>query len=301
MCGAMSEFAAEGAFTALVTPFDPDANSVDWQAFERLVAAQLDAKITGLVPCGTTGEAPTLTPQEQQQVIRKTAELCRGRGSVIAGTGSNCTRTSIERTKAAFEAGADAAMIVAPYYSKPSQTGLFEHVKAIAAAARGPIVLYNVPGRTSVGFSVETICKIVDACPNVVALKDATNNVHHCQSLMRRLGGRLSVLSGDDALTLPLISAGARGVISVTSNVFPAQVAEVVALALRGEWSEARAAHERLLPVHAAMFHVPNPTPAKLVLSERGVMGDAVRLPLVRATAKEREHVLTAIKEYEGR
>jgi 4-hydroxy-tetrahydrodipicolinate synthase len=296
----MLEFVAKGALTALVTPFTDDSKSIDWGAFERLVGEQLDAKVSGLVPCGTTGEAPTLTLDEQRQLIEKTVTLARGRACVLAGTGTNCTQTSIERTQMAFEAGADAVMVVAPYYNKPSQEGLFQHVKAIAAVARGPVVIYDVPNRTSVRFSVDTVCRITEACANVVAIKDATNGVHHCQALMRRLGGRLSVLCGDDALTLPLMSVGARGVISVTSNVLPAKVVELVEFVVADQWQKARAAHERLLPVHGAMFHAPSPTPAKVVLSTRGLMSDAVRLPLVRATQKEREHILAAMKEYEA-
>ena len=257
-----------GAFTALVTPFQDDADEIDFDALDALVERQIAGGIAGLVPCGTTGETPTLTDAEQTEVVRRTVAAAKGRAHVFAGTGSFSTRKTIEASKRALEAGATGVMVVMPYYNKPTQDGLFEHVRAVAQAVlSAPIILYNIPGRSGIDLGVETTERIVAACPNVVATKEATGNVLRCQELKRRLGTRLTVLSGDDALTLAMMAVGADGVISVTSNVYPAEVSEVVALASKGasngasngDWAGARAKHFRLVPVHDAMFLESNP------------------------------------------
>jgi 4-hydroxy-tetrahydrodipicolinate synthase len=296
----MSQFKAAGAFTAIVTPFTADGSAVDWPAFERLLAAQLAGKIGGIVPCGTTGEAPTLSDQEQVEVIQATARAVRGKASVLAGVGSNSTNKAVSLAKAAVEAGADAVMVVMPYYNRPNQRGLFEHVRAVSKAVDVPVVLYNVPKRTAVSLSVETTLQILDACANVVAIKDASNNVHFCQELLAQAKGRIAVLSGDDALTAPLMGIGATGVISVTSNVLPDAVAQVVALHAAGRQAEALVVHARLLPVHCAMFCAPSPVPVKAVLHARGLIQPMVRLPLVLATDEERNTALSAVRAFEG-
>ncbi len=293
----MAELAPRGAFTALVTPFERSGDRIDWAAYERLLEGQIAAKIDGLVPCGTTGEAPTLSKSEQSDLIKRTVDFCGGRVPVIAGTGTNGTQSSVARAKEAFRVGADAVMVVAPYYNRPSQEGLFRHVEAISAAVSGPVVLYNVPARSAVAFDLDTICRIIECCANVVALKDASAGVTDCQELTRRLGDRLAVFCGDDALTVPLMSVGATGVISVTSNVAPRPVKRVVELMRAGEYSAARDAHLALLPVHRAMFCVPSPAPVKAVLAARGQMNDTVRLPLVAATEAQRQHILSAVQE----
>src|SRR5258706_3277281 len=230
----------QGVYTALVTPFSADGSSIDFEAYEKLLAQQIDGGINGLVPCGTTGESPTLGDAEQRELIARTVRFAKGRVPVLAGTGSNNTKKTIEASKAALEAGADGVMIVMPYYNKPSQEGMVRHIELCAKEISAPIVLYNIPGRTGVELSVESALEILDSCKNVVGIKDATGNVMWCQELLRRAGDRVSVMSGDDPLTLPMMIVGVRGVISVTSNVLPKPVAEVCADALAGRWDAAK-------------------------------------------------------------
>jgi 4-hydroxy-tetrahydrodipicolinate synthase len=291
-----------GAYTALVTPFSADGEDVDIPALEQLVERQIAGNIAGLVPCGTTGETPTLTDSEQSEVVRRTVQVARGRVPVFAGTGSFSTKKTIEASKRALEAGATGVMVVMPYYSKPTQDGLFEHVAAVARAVSGaPIILYNIPGRCGIDLSPETTERIAAACPNVIATKEATGNVLRCQDLKRRLGDRLTVMSGDDGLTLAMMSVGAAGVISVTSNVLPAEVSEVVALVEKGAWAEARAAHFRLIPVHEAMFIEANPGPVKAVAAAKGHMSESVRLPLVAASQATKATLAEVLGRYGAR
>ena len=280
----MQENAFQGTFTALVTPFSADGEALDLEALDALVEAQIAGGVTGLVPCGTTGEAPTLTDEEQVVVIKRVVDVTKGRVPVIAGTGSFPTKKTIAASKAALSAGADGVMVVMPYYNKPSQDGMREHVLAVAAAVSCPIVLYNIPGRSVVDLSAETTEQICDKAPNVVALKDATGNVLRCQELKRRLGERLTVLSGDDGLTLAFGAVGASGVISVSSNVRPFEVSEVTRALARGDFARARACHFALCELHGLLFVEPNPAPAKAALALAGRMTTAVRQPLLPAT-----------------
>lgn len=295
----MSMLELKGAYTALVTPFAADGE-VDVASFEALVERQIAGGIAGLVPCGTTGEAPTLTDSEQVELVRRAVAVARGRVPVIAGTGSFSTKKTIEASRRAVEAGASAVMVVMPYYSKPTQGGLVEHVVAVASAVDAPVVLYNIPGRTGIDLGPEATEQICARASNVVATKEATGNVLRCQELKRRLGDRLVVLSGDDGLTLPMMAVGAAGVISVTSNVYPAQVSEVVRLALAGDFAAARRLHLALLPVHEAMFIEANPGPVKAAAALRGWMRGDVRLPLMAATEGTRGKVAAILQDYEG-
>jgi len=291
-----------GAYTALVTPFTPDGSHLDVAALEAHVARQLDQGISGLVPCGTTGESPTLSDAEMVDVTRRTVSLAKGRVPIIAGAGSNSTAKSIHHARAALDAGADGVMIVMPYYNKPSQDGLFRHVTAIAREVGGaPVVLYNIPGRSVVDLSTDTLARIVDAAPNVVAIKDATGNILRCQQTISKFGDELDVMCGDDALTLGMMAVGARGVISVTSNLMPAQLAAVCKAASEGRWDDARRLHYALLPVHEAMFVEPNPVPVKVALSIRGWMSPAVRLPLSPALDSTRKLVTDVIRQHDAR
>jgi 4-hydroxy-tetrahydrodipicolinate synthase len=293
-------FELRGTYTALVTPFaDDPLKSVDFAAFDRLVEAQIAAGITGLVPCGTTGESPTLTHEEHSEVVRRTVKLAKGRVQVVAGAGSNSTREAIALAQEAERAGVDAVMIVVPYYNKPTQDGLHRHFVAVATSVRCPVVVYNIPGRTGSDLATETLARIRKEAPNVVGVKEATGNVLRAQELVRTFGDELSVLSGDDALTLPMVACGARGVISVTSNVLPAQVARATRLALEGKVDEARKAHLSLLPVHEAMFLEANPGPVKAALAMRGVMKDVVRGPLVSAGEATRKRIALALETVE--
>ncbi|HVJ19456.1 MAG TPA: 4-hydroxy-tetrahydrodipicolinate synthase [Polyangiaceae bacterium] len=296
----MAELVVSGAYTALVTPFTADGSAVDWAAYDKLLEHQLDGRISGLVPCGTTGEAPTLSESEHHEVVARTVRIARGRAQVVVGTGSNNTKKTIELSRAAFEAGADAVMVVMPYYNKPSQDGLFNHVKLVAQGVSGSVILYNIPGRSSVDLRVDTLLRILDACPNVIGLKDASGNVLYCQELVSRTGSRCSVLSGDDALTLPMMSVGATGVISVTSNLFPRAVSELVDDALAGRLELARRKQLALYPVHRAMFYEPNPAPIKAALAQKGMMSDAVRPPLVAASAACKQELTAALSAFEA-
>jgi 4-hydroxy-tetrahydrodipicolinate synthase len=284
-----------GTFTAIVTPFTPDGEAVDFAALDALVEAQIAGGVSGLVPCGTTGESPTLSDDEHLAVIKRVAAVTAGRVPVVAGTGTFSTKKTILASKAALAAGADGVMIVMPYYNKPSQDGMREHVIAIAKAVDCPIVLYNIPGRSVVDLSADTTAAICAAAPNVVALKDATGNVLRCQELKRRLGDRLTILSGDDALTLPMMAAGASGVISVTSNVRPREVSEVTRRMIAGDLEGARAAHFALLELHNLMFVEPNPSPAKAALAGMGRMSSSVRGPLVQAGEATRRQITEAL------
>ncbi len=291
----MKTISLSGTFTALVTPFVTGGDAVDFSALEALVEAQIEGGVSGLVPCGTTGESPTLTDEEQIAVIKRVVEVNRGRVPVIAGTGSFSTKKTITASKAALHAGADGVMIVMPYYNKPSQDGMREHVLAIAREVSSPIVLYNIPGRSVVDLSTETTAQICDKAPNVVGLKDATGNVLRCQELKKRLGDRLTVLSGDDALTLAFGSVGAAGVISVTSNVKPREVSAVTTALLANDYVKARALHFALVELHNVMFIEPNPAPAKAALASLGKMTDVVRLPLVSASPATKQKVVDAL------
>ncbi len=292
----------EGTYTALATPFLPAADRpIDWAAFDALLDDQIAGGVTGVVPCGTTGESPSLTHHEQMEVVRRTLAKAKGKVQVIAGTGSNATAKTIETSREAERAGVDAVMVVVPYYNKPTQEGLYRHFVAVAKAVSCPVVVYNVPGRTSIDLSADTLSRILEAAPNVVCTKEATGNVLRAQELVRRHGDRLSVLSGDDALTLPMIACGAKGVISVASNVLPGAVARATRLALEGDLAAARKEHQALLPVYEAMFLEANPGPVKAALAHRGLMKDVVRGPLAEVSESTRKAVIAALETYARR
>jgi 4-hydroxy-tetrahydrodipicolinate synthase len=290
----------EGTFTALVTPFKDDL-SVDWDAFDKLVEAQIAGGVQGIVPCGTTGESPALDHEEQLELVKRCVKLAKGKCIVLAGTGTNSTRSTISTSQAAVRAGADAVMVVVPYYNKPTQEGLRQHYVDVCAAIDVPVVLYNIPGRTGIDLVTDTLVRICEKAPNLVAVKEATGNVLRAQEIVRALGTRVSVLSGDDGLTLPMMSIGARGVISVTSNLYPAEVSKTTRLVLEGKWEEARREHLALCNVHESMFIEANPAPIKAALAQRGVMKDVVRGPLARISDGARAKVLAAVKTYEAR
>jgi 4-hydroxy-tetrahydrodipicolinate synthase len=294
-----------GTFTALVTPFSSkmasvESKPVDWTAFATLLDVQIAAKVTGIVPCGTTGESPSLDAEEQRELVSKTVERCKGKARVIAGTGSASTAHAIHLSQAAEKAGADGVMVVVPYYNKPTQAGLREHFVQIAKSVKCPVVVYNIPGRTGVDLLPDTLGTILEAAPNVVAVKEATGNVLRAQELVRRFGDRLAVLSGDDSLTLPMIAVGACGVISVASNVLPAQVVRATKLALEGKMDEARRAHLALLPVFEAMFVEANPGPAKAALAHLGLIEDVLRSPMVPVADSSRQKILAALDAYKA-
>lgn len=291
-----------GTYTALVTPFHDDAEqSIDWEAFDALVDAQIAGGITGLVPCGTTGESPALSHDEHAAVVARTVARAKGKALVFAGTGSNSTREAIELSKEAEAAGVDGVMVVVPYYNKPTQEGLYRHYVAVASAVKCPVIVYNIPGRSGVDLGADTLGRILSACPNVVATKEATGHVVRAQELHRRHGDRLTILSGDDALTLPMMACGAEGVISVASNLLPRAVGDVTRAALAGDFQTARRLHLALLPLYEAMFVEANPGPVKCALALRGAMRDTVRGPLAPVTEATRKVVAAAIAPFAGR
>lgn len=269
----------KGAYTALVTPFRE--NQIDEPAFVRLIETQIATGINGIVPVGTTGESPTLDHGEHIRVIRLAVETARGRCAVIAGTGSNSTAEAILMTREAQDAGADAALVVAPYYNRPSQEGLYRHFKAIADSTRLPIVLYSIPGRCGVEIGIETVARLAGSCANVTAIKEAGGSVDRVSQLRAALPGAFAILSGDDGLTLPFLAAGAVGVISVASNLVPGAVVDLVRAQAQGQNDLARGLHERWYPLFKDLFIEPNPVPVKtaLALCEGYLLAD-VRLPL---------------------
>lgn len=267
-----------GILTALVTPFAPDG-ALDEAAFRALVRRQLDAGVDGLVPCGTTGEAPTLELSEHAEVIRWCVDEARGRVPVMAGIGSNHTATAIATAKVAEEAGAAGVLATVPYYNKPTQEGLYRHFRAIAEAVGVEVCLYNVPGRTSVHMEPATVARLAEV-DSITCIKEATGDMAVATEIRRLCGSRIALLSGDDFTTLPFMAVGGVGCISVASNLVPARMRALVRAAAAGRLSEARERHEALFPLFAALFLETNPIPVKTALAELGLVSDAFRLPL---------------------
>lgn len=289
-----------GTITALVTPFRKQAVAYDDLA--KLVEAQIKGGIDGLVPVGTTGESPTLTHAEHLDVIRATVEAARGRVPVIAGTGSNSTAEAVELTSEATAAGADAMLVVAPYYNKPSQEGVFGYFCAVAEATDKPVILYSIPGRCGIEISVGVVERLRAKYPHVRYIKEAGGSVDRVDQLKHALGADITVLSGDDGLTLPFMSVGAEGVISVASNLLPKQVVQLVDLALAGDYAKARAAHRKLYPIFKSLFIEPNPVPVKYAMVRAGIIGSAeVRSPLSPITKPTIEALTAALVAFEGK
>jgi 4-hydroxy-tetrahydrodipicolinate synthase len=285
-----------GCATALVTPFTADG-AIDEAALTRLIEYQLSGGVKLLVPCGTTGESATMTEEEDQRVIGRTIELARGRARVIAGTGSNSTAAAIDNSRIARDLGVDAVLVVAPFYNKPTQQGLYAHFRAIAEAVELPIVIYNVPGRTSCNISADTTLRLARDCENIVAVKEASGNLSQIMEILRERPNGLRVLSGDDALTFPMIALGADGLISVASNEAPELMARMVDLALDGKWHEARELHYRLLPLMEVNFIESSPGPVKAGLAMMNLIGENYRLPLVPIEEKSRAQLRVVLAE----
>jgi 4-hydroxy-tetrahydrodipicolinate synthase len=267
-----------GTFTALVTPFRNGA--IDVAAFERLIETQIAAGVSGVVAVGTTGESPTLSHEERQELIRLAVATTKKRCQVLAGTGSNATQHAVADTKMAEKLGAEGALLVAPYYNKPSQEGLYRHFKTIADATSLPIMLYNIPGRCGVDIAPDTVARLAKECRNIVSVKEASGSVERVSELRARLPESVTVLSGDDSLTLPFMSVGAVGVVSVASNLFPAEVCSLVRAYECGDTKLAFNLHRKMFPLFKDLFIEPNPVPVKTALGWRGAMSGEVRLPL---------------------
>jgi 4-hydroxy-tetrahydrodipicolinate synthase len=283
-----------GALTALVTPFKNDA--VAYDDLRKLVEAQIKAGIHGLVPVGTTGESPTLSNEEHLEVIRFVVEVARGRVPVIAGTGSNSTHEAVELTRLSHEAGADGMLVVAPYYNKPSQEGLFRHFSALAETTDKPIILYSIPGRCGIEIGVPIIERLRAKYPHVRYIKEAGGSVDRVDQLKHAMGKDITVLSGDDSLTLPFMSVGAEGVISVASNLFAKEVVQLTELALANDFAKAAKLHRKLYPVFKSFFIEPNPVPIKTALAHAGrIASDEVRSPLCEMTKGNRDALLASL------
>lgn len=285
-----------GCATALVTPFASDG-AIDEAALTRLIEYQLAGGVKLLVPCGTTGESATMTEAEDQQVIKQTIELAKGRAHVIAGTGSNSTAATIQNSKIAKDLGADAVLVVAPFYNKPTQAGLYAHFRAVAEAVDLPIVIYNVPGRTSCNIAAETTLRLARDCENIVAVKEASGNLSQIMEILRDRPDGFRVLSGDDAITFALIALGGDGLISVASNEAPDMMARLVNFALDGKWDEARELHYRLLPLMEVNFVESSPGPVKAGLAMMKVIDENYRLPLVPIQENSRAQLRAVLIE----
>ena len=284
----------EGSFVALVTPFKNGA--VDYERLEQLVEFHVKNGTTGLVPCGTTGESPTLTYQEHKDVVSFVIRRAAGRMPVIAGTGANSTAEAVELSLAAAKAGATATLQVCPYYNKPEPDGMFLHFKAVADATRLRMVLYNIPSRTGREIALETILRLADKVKEVVAVKEAGGSVDRVSEICRRT--TLDVLSGDDSLTLPMMAVGGRGVISVAANFMPRQVSQMVSDALKGNYAAAREAHLSMFPVFKAVFLETNPIPVKTAMGLLGLCEPEMRLPLSAMRPETKALLQKALQEY---
>lgn len=279
----------KGVFTALITPFKD--GTVDFPAYDALVARQLEAGVAGLVPVGTTGEAATLSEEEAEALIARTVKLAEGRALILAGAGANDTHKAIEKAKRAEAAGAEALLVVTPYYNKPSQAGLVAHYAAVAEATSLPVVLYSVPGRCSVEIAPETCAALVERCGNIVAIKEAGGDAARVTKLRAACGDRLIVHSGDDALTLPFLSLGAVGVTSVVSNVAPREMVAMVNAWHAGDIAAALKLHEMIAELTDSMFIESNPGPVKAALALSNLAGPEMRLPMVPVSDQTRQRL----------
>ena len=282
-----------GSLVAIVTPFKN--GTLDERALGDLIEWQITSGTHGIVPCGTTGESATLTHAEHDRVVAFTVEVVRRRVPVVAGTGSNSTEEAIALTKHAKAAGVDGALLITPYYNKPTQEGLFLHYKAVAEAVDLPLVVYNIPGRTGVNMMPATIARLT-ICPTVVAIKEGSGSVQQASEIIQLCGDRLTVLAGDDALTLPMMAVGGKGVITVTANLLPAKMAQLVNAFRDGRLEAARAMHYELYPLFTALFYETNPIPVKEALHLMGKIAPEIRLPLCPMGNENKAKLLAVLK-----
>lgn len=287
-----------GTATALVTPFRTDG-CLDLAALERLINFQIAESVEALVPCGSTGESPTLTHEERLMVFEHTIALAAKRIPVIAGTGTNDTRSTIELTNRAIELGADAVLVVTPYYNKPTQRGLLEHYRALIRETDARIILYNVPGRTGVNMLAETQLEIAALSERIIGTKEASGSLEQMQAIIRNAPEHFVLYSGDDALTLPAIACGAQGVVSVISNYLPRHFGNGVRAALNGDFTTARTVLLELLPLMQANFLESNPIPVKFILAQMGIIEEAYRLPLTPPSDQTRQQLRTMLEQFD--
>ncbi len=288
-----------GSVIALITPFRNNGKEVDYEGLKKLIDYQIENGTDAILVCGTTGESPTLTYEEHENVIKVAVEHVNGRVPVIAGTGANSLHEAIELTAFAKETGADAALVVVPYYNKPSQEGLYRHYKTLAKEVDIPIIVYNIPGRTCREIEVSTLKRLREECPNIIGSKESVGNMDRISELKKELGEDFVILSGDDSLTLPMMSLGADGVISVANHILPKEVKEMVSAALEGDFKKAREIHYRLFPLFKALFMDTNPVPVKTAAWMLGLIEEkSFRLPLCEMSPEKEEKLREILRSY---
>ncbi len=285
-----------GSIVALITPFKD--GEVDYQALERLIDFHISSHTDAILVCGTTGESPTLTFEEHEKVVEHAVRYANGRIKVIAGTGANATHEAIELTTHAKKVGVDACLLVAPYYNKPTQEGIYRHFKTVAKEVDIPIILYNIPSRTGVEISVETVYRLAKDCPNIVGSKESTPNMDRISELHRTLGEDFTILSGDDSLTLPMMALGAKGVVSVANNIVPREVKALVDYALKGDFKKAREMHYYLLELFKVLFIETNPIPVKTACWALGMCEKEFRLPICEMKPEKEKKLLEVLRKY---
>lgn len=286
-----------GSIVAIVTPFKD--GKIDEKSLQDLIEFQIENGTHGIVPCGTTGESPTLSHEEHEYVVELTVKTVKKRVPVVAGTGSNSTEEALRLTKFAEKVGADAVLLVVPYYNKPTQEGLYLHFNHIASQVKIPIILYNIPGRSGVNMHPETIARLAKDCRNIIGVKEASGSLQQATKILYLCGMDFILLSGEDAINFPLLVIGGKGFITVTANVAPRDVAELYNSYTRGEFNQARELHYKLFPLNEALFLETNPIPVKVALSVMGKVRDEFRLPLCSMSPGNLQKLKTALKEYE--
>jgi len=295
----MASFTLKGSVIALITPFRNNGKEVDYESLAKLIDYQIENGTDAILVCGTTGESPTLTYEEHRNVIKFAVEYVKGRVPVIAGTGANSLHEALELTGFAKDVGADAALVVVPYYNKPSQEGLYRHFKTLAKEVDIPIIVYNIPGRTCREIEVSTLARLREECPNIVGSKESVGNMDRISELKRTLGDDFIILSGDDSLTLPMMALGADGVISVANHILPKEVRDMVHFALEGDFKKARELHYKLFPLFKALFMDTNPIPVKTATWMLGLIEEkSFRLPLCEMSQDKENQLREILKSY---
>jgi len=295
----MASFTLKGSVIALITPFRNNGKEVDYESLAKLIDYQIENGTDAILVCGTTGESPTLTYEEHRNVIKFTVEYVKGRVPVIAGTGANSLHEALELTGFAKDVGADAALVVVPYYNKPSQEGLYRHFKTLAKEVDIPIIVYNIPGRTCREIEVSTLARLRKECPNIMGSKESVGNMDRISELKRTLGDDFIILSGDDSLTLPMMALGADGVISVANHILPKEVRDMVHFALEGDFEKARELHYKLFPLFKALFMDTNPIPVKTATWMLGLIEEkSFRLPLCEMSPDKENQLREILKSY---
>ncbi|NPB05317.1 MAG: 4-hydroxy-tetrahydrodipicolinate synthase [Aquificae bacterium] len=295
----MDGFTLRGSIIALITPFKNGGKEVDYEGLARLIDYQIEQGTDAILVCGTTGESPTLTYDEHRSVIEFAVKHAAGRVPVIAGTGANSLHEAVELTGFAKEAGADAALVVVPYYNKPSQEGLYRHYKTLAKEVDIPIIVYNIPGRTCREIEVSTLARLREECPNIVGSKESVSDMDRISEMRRVLGEDFLIYSGDDSLTLPMMALGADGVVSVANHVLPKEVKEMVHSALKGDFERARKLHYELFPLFKALFMDTNPIPVKTAVWMLGLIEEkSFRLPLCEMPPEKEERLREVLRSY---